>query len=233
MIRHTLALLPVVTVSGGRARLAPDGFGASTRTGTATEAIDSWVSKGAAWVHVDDQDAAASGTHRAHTIRAGAHLQYAAGIRDDAALAAALATGADRVVIEGDDLAWAEAAVGAHGDRLVVALDIRHPETGDHAIVLRSAGAERFLVTDDAATHHWKHGDRHLLEEFCARVHRPVMARGGIRHLSDLHALHEVVPHGVDGIVIDEALYDGSFSYTEAVSAGADRFDMFIWAPPE
>lgn len=233
MIRHTLALLPVVTVSGGRARLAPEGFGASTRTGTPAEAIDSWVAQGAAWVHVEDHDAASSGQHRAHAVRRGAHVQYAAGIRDDASLAAALATGADRVVVQGDDVDWAASAVGAHGERLVVALDIRHPAAGDSAITLRTAGCERFLVTDDAATHHWKSGERHLLEEFCARVHRPVMARGGIRHLSDLHALHEVVPHGVDGIVIDDALYDGSFSYTEAVSAGADRFDMFIWAPPE
>ena len=98
----------------------------------------------------------------------------------------------------------------------------------------RGAGAQRFVVTDDAPSNHWKHGDRHLLEEFCARVHRPVMARGGIHHVSDLHALHELVPHGLDGIIIDEQpFFDGSFTYTEAVAAGADRFDMFFWGPPQ
>jgi hypothetical protein len=41
------------------------------------------------------------------------------------------------------------------------------------------------------------------------------------------------VPHGLDGIIIDDALYDGSFAYSEAMAAGADRFDMFYWGPPE
>jgi hypothetical protein len=37
----------------------------------------------------------------------------------------------------------------------------------------------------------------------------------------------------LDGIILDEALYDGAFTYTEAVAAGADRFDMFYWGPPQ
>ena len=40
------------------------------------------------------------------------------------------------------------------------------------------------------------------------------------------------MPHGLDSIVIDEGLYDGEFTYSEALAAGADRFDMFVWAPP-
>ena len=41
------------------------------------------------------------------------------------------------------------------------------------------------------------------------------------------------MPHGIDGIVLSEALYAGAFTYSEAVAAGADRFDMFFWGPPE
>jgi phosphoribosylformimino-5-aminoimidazole carboxamide ribonucleotide (ProFAR) isomerase len=191
MAKYPLALLPVVTVSGGQARLAPDAYGVSTKTGTPAQAIASWANQGAAWIHVVDQDAVdGTGHHREHMVRSAAHLQYSGGVRDDASLTAALATGASRIVIEPDDLEWASAAVAAHGDRLAVAIDIRQPSAGDDALVLRSVGALRFVVTDNAHEHHWKHEDRHLLEEFCARVHRPVMARAGIRHLSDLHALH-------------------------------------------
>ena len=234
MAKFPLALLPVVTIAGGQARIAPDAYGVSTRTGTPAEAITSWVNQGAAWIHIVDQDAVeGTGHHREHIVRSAAHLQYSGGVRDEASLAAALATGASRVVIEADDLEWASAAVAAHGDRLAVGLDIRAPSVADDALVLRSVGCQRFVVTDHAHEHHWKHEDRHLLEEFCSRVHRPVMARGGILHLSDLHALHELVAHGVDGILIDDALYDGSFTYSEAMSAGADRFDMFFWGPPE
>ena len=45
--------------------------------------------------------------------------------------------------------------------------------------------------------------------------------------------LKAVVRPGLDGIILNEPLYDGSFMYAEAVAAGADRFDMFFWGPPQ
>ena len=168
-----------------------------------------------------------------HLVSSGAHLQYAGAVTNDDSLAAALATGASRVEINPIDIAWASEAVREHGDRLAVALDIRDADVFDIASHLERSGCRRFVVTDRAETHHWKHGDRHLLGEFCSSTNVPVMASGGIAHLGDLHALHELVPHGLDGIIVDDALYDGAFSYSEAVAAGADRFDMFYWGPPE
>jgi phosphoribosylformimino-5-aminoimidazole carboxamide ribonucleotide (ProFAR) isomerase len=84
-----------------------------------------------------------------------------------------------------------------------------------------------------AEHHHWKHEDRHLLREFCEQTSSAVMANGGIAHLDDLHELHELVPVGLDGIILDQPLYDGAFTFAEAVAAGADRFDMFFWGPPQ
>jgi hypothetical protein len=37
----------------------------------------------------------------------------------------------------------------------------------------------------------------------------------------------------LDGIILDDALYDGAFTCTEAVAAGAERFDMYLWGPPQ
>jgi phosphoribosylformimino-5-aminoimidazole carboxamide ribonucleotide (ProFAR) isomerase len=234
MDKYPLALLPVVTISGSQSRLPPHGYGVSAGTGTPAQAISGWVSQGAAWIHVVDQDAIDGGpANHHHIVSSGAHLQYSGAVHDDASLQAALATGASRVVIEVTDLEWALATVASRSDRLAVGLDIRQPDVLDVAGRLQHAGASRFVVVDRAEAHHWKHDDRHLLGEFCSRTNRPVMARGGIAHLGDLHALHEFVPHGLDGIIIDDALYDGAFSYSEAVAAGADRFDMFYWGPPE
>jgi len=234
MAKYPLALLPVVSISGGHARLAPHGFGASNESGAPAQAIASWVSQGAPWIHVVDQDAidGKPGAHP-HIVSSGAHLQYSGAVRDEASLTAALATGASRVVIEGDDLEWLNAALHEHGERLAVGLDIRRPDVFEISSQLERSGCRRFVVTDKAESHHWKHGDRHLLGEFCSGTNRPVMARGGIAHLGDLHALHELVPQGLDGIIIDDALYNGAFSYAEAVAAGADRFDMFYWGPPQ
>ena len=234
MLKYPLALLPVVTIAGGKARLAPPGYGASNTTGSPSQAIASWVSQGAAWIHVVDQDAMdGKGASHHHIVGGRAHLQYSGAVNDDPSLAAALATGASRVVIETSDLDWATRIVGAQGDRVAVGLDIRQPEVFEIATHLESAGCHRFVISDLAQAHHWKHGDRHLLGEFCAAMKRPVMARGGISHLNDLHTLHELVPNGLDGIIIDEALYEGAFTYSEAVAAGADRFDMFFWGPPQ
>ncbi len=232
MLKYPLALLPTVTVRDGRSALAPQGFGASESSGTPQQAVSSWVAQGAAWVHVVDADAIEGRTPLAH-LGGGAHLQYSGAVHDDASLAHALTLSASRVVIESDDLRWVLGAVSRHEDTVAVGLDIRQPEVFDTVSRLERGGCRRFVVTDRAEAHHWRHGDRHLLQELCAQTNVPVMARGGIAHLSDLHALHELVPQGLDGIIIDDALYDGAFSYTEAVAAGADRFDMFFWGPPQ
>lgn len=234
MAKYPLALLPVVTIAHGQARLAPRGVAASSESGTPAQAISSWVAQGAAWIHVLDQDAREGREpNHQHIVSSGAHLQYSGAVGDEAALALALGTGASRIVIDATDLDWAAAAVAQHGERLAVGLDIRQTDVVDIAAQLQRAGCSRFVVADKAESHHWKHGDRHLLSEFCSSTTRPVMAWGGVGHLGDLHALHELVPHGLDGIVIDDALYEGAFTYAEAVAAGADRFDMFYWGPPE
>jgi len=231
MDRHPLALMPVVTISGGQVPLAPDAYGVSRGQGSVPQAIGSWATQGASWVHVTDGDA---GAHpRPHLTRLGAHVQYSGGINDDASLAAALATGAPRVVVESDDLAWVASALASHGQRVVVGLDVRAPDVVDTALDLQRQGCERFLVTDRAESHHWRHGDRHLLQELVTRTNRPVVIRGGIQHISDLHELMELVPHGLDGILLDDALYGGAFTYAEAVAACEDRFDLFYWGPAE
>lgn len=234
MAKYPLALLPVVTITGGMARLAPPGYGASSASGTPAQSIASWVGQGAAWIQVVDQDVIdgrPASVH--HIVRSGAHLQYAGHVHDEATLAAALATDASRVVIDPADGTWAADAVRVHGDRLAVGLDIRAEDVHEVAMAMERAGCRRFVVSDNVAHHHWRHGDRHLLGEFCSAVNVPVMASGGIAHLNDLHDLHELVPHGLDGIIIGDALYDGAFTLSEAMAAGADRFDMFYWGPPE
>ena len=74
--------------------------------------------------------------------------------------------------------------------------------------------------------------DSSLLAEFCARVNRPVMARGGLAHLATCTLCSSSSPQGLDGIIIDDARYDAAFAYSEALAASADRFDLFFWGLP-
>lgn len=235
MARYPLTLLPAIAVSAGRAQMPPPaGMLTEPKYGTVAESVAAWVGQGAAWVHVVDADAA-SGTGANLTLIAeatGAHIQLAGGVRDDVSLRLALATHASRVAIDPDDLDWAARAVSHQGEKVAVALSVRHPDLQSIVTTLDRAGATRYVVHDDVTTGHWRHEGQHLLREFCERTTRPVMAYGGVARLEDLHELHELVPAGLDAIIIGDALYSGAFSYAEAVAAGADRFDMFVWGPP-
>jgi phosphoribosylformimino-5-aminoimidazole carboxamide ribotide isomerase/phosphoribosylanthranilate isomerase len=234
MSLYPLALLPQVTISQGKAQL-PLVPGTDPEYTSPDVVIAAWVEQGAAWVHVVDQDAAAGDTsnYAALAKATGAHIQLAANIDDQNGLDAALAAKPSRIVILPTDLTWTQNTLGKHADLLAVGLDIRAANVFDLRPTLDDAGAKRYVVHDVATHHHWRHEDRHLLQEFCEQTDSKVVANGGIAHLEDLHTLHELVPSGLDGIILNEPLYNGGFMYAEAVAASADRFDMFFWGPPD
>jgi phosphoribosylformimino-5-aminoimidazole carboxamide ribonucleotide (ProFAR) isomerase len=231
MTLYPLALLPQVTVSQGRAQL-PFVPGTDPEYGSAEQAIAAWAEQGAAWVHVVDNDPGAT-NYASIAAASGAHVQLASGIDTEAELHAALAAKPSRIVIEPTDLTWTQNALNEHGDLLAVALDIRQPDAIDVSVTLDQAGCTRYVVRDVVTHHRWRHEDRHLLKEFCDQTDSKVVADGGVSNLDDLHELHELVPDGLDGIILNKPLYDGAFMYAEAVAAGADRFDMFFWGPPQ
>ncbi len=99
----SLILLPAVDVADGQAvRLVQGEAGSETSYGDPLEAALQWQRDGAEWVHLVDLDAAfGSGSNRELLARVVGELDVAVemsgGIRDDASLTAALATGCARV----------------------------------------------------------------------------------------------------------------------------------------
>ncbi len=57
----------------------------------------------------------------------------------------------------------------------------------------------------------------------CAATDRPVVASGGITELSDLAALTELVPDGVEGAIVGTALYEGRFTLEDALALTGRR----------
>src|SRR3954463_16340528 len=100
-----LELLPAVDIADGQAvQLVQGVAGSEKRFGDPVEAALNWQSRGAEWLHLVDLDAAfGRGENRALLARiVGAldiRVEMSGGIRDDASLAAALATGCRRVNI--------------------------------------------------------------------------------------------------------------------------------------
>ncbi|MDQ3870581.1 MAG: HisA/HisF-related TIM barrel protein, partial [Chloroflexota bacterium] len=101
-----MELIPAIDLQAGRVvRLRQGDFGAATGYGDPFEVARGWVREGATRLHVVDLDGAREG----RPVQAGligrlvsearARWQVAGGLREDAAVAAALASGVERVVL--------------------------------------------------------------------------------------------------------------------------------------
>ncbi len=235
-----LELLPAVDVADGQAvRLVQGEAGSETSYGDPVEAALQWQRDGAEWVHLVDLDAAfGRGSNRELLARVvktlDVKVEMSGGIRDDASLEAALATGCARVnlgtaALESPE--WCAKAIAEHGDRIAVGLDVRGTtlaargwtqEGGDLWEVLARLDAEgcaRYVVTDVRRDGTLTGPNVELLQQVCAVTDRPVVASGGVSSLDDLRALAALVPAGVEGAIVGKALYAGAFTLPEALAA--------------
>ena len=235
-----LELLPAVDVADGKAvRLVQGEAGSETSYGDPVEAALLWQQGGAEWVHLVDLDAAfGRGSNRELLARVVGTLdvkvEMSGGIRDEASLEAALATGCARVnlgtaALESPE--WCAQAIARYGDRIAVGLDVRGTtlaargwtqEGGDLWEVLARLDAEgcaRYVVTDVRRDGTLTGPNVELLEQVCAATDRPVVASGGVSSLEDLRVLAALVPTGVEGVIVGKALYAGAFTLPEALAA--------------
>ncbi len=234
----TLELLPAVDVADGKAvRLVQGEAGSETSYGDPVEAALQWQADGAHWVHLVDLDAAFGRGSNRHLLaevvgRLDIRVEMSGGIRDDASLEAALATGCARVnlgtaALESPE--WVRSAIARHGDRIAVGLDVRGTtlsalgwtqEGGELFEVLERLdrdGCTRYVVTDVRRDGTLTGPNLDLLRQVTAATDRPVVASGGVSSLDDLRAIASVP--GVEGAIVGKALYAGAFTLPEALAA--------------
>ncbi len=235
-----LILLPAVDVYGGQAvRLVQGEAGTETSYGDPVTAARRWERAGARWIHLVDLDAAFGGGSNtgllAEVVRSvDVAVELSGGIRDDASLSAALATGAARVNVGTaalEDPGWVRAAIGRVGERLAVGLDVRGTtlagrgwtrESGELFEVLArldADGCARYVVTDVRRDGTLTGPNLELLRAVTAATDRPVVASGGVARLDDLRAIAAV--SGVEGAIVGKALYAGAFTLADALAAVA------------
>jgi phosphoribosyl isomerase A len=240
----TFTLLPAVDVADGRAvRLVQGEAGTETNYGEPLDAALQWQRDGAEWIHLVDLDAAfGRGSNRELIARVVGELdvkvELSGGIRDDASLEAALATGCARVNLGTaalEDPEWCAKALAAYGEKIAVGLDVRITEQG-HRVKGRGwtsdggdlwevldrldrDGCTRYVVTDVSKDGTLTGPNLELLSEVCARTDAPVIASGGVSTVDDLVALSTLSRDGVEGSIIGKALYAGAFTLPEALAA--------------
>ena len=233
-----LELLPAVDVKDGRAvRLVQGELSAETAYGNPLEVALDFQRAGAEWLHLVDLDAAFGiGENSALLAEVVASVdikvELSGGIRDDASLERALATGCTRInlgtaALENPE--WTAQMIALHGDRIAVGLDVRGytlaargwtQEGGDLFETierLELAGCARYVVTDVTKDGTLKGPNLELLRKVCEVTKRPVVASGGISSLADIAALSELSAIGVEGAIVGKALYAGAFTLQQAL----------------
>lgn len=235
---NALELLPAVDVRGGTAvRLVQGSLGDETQYGDPLEVAHEFESAGATWLHLVDLDAA-FGTGSNHELLArvikelNIRVELSGGIRDDASLKRALATGCERINLGTAALEnprWTAEVISEFGERIAVGLDVRGrtlaargwtKEGGDLFETLArldSAGCARYVLTDVNKDGTLQGPNLELLRSVCAATDRPVVASGGVSSLDDLRALRELVDIGVEGAIVGKALYAGNFTIAQAL----------------
>ncbi|QCB93871.1 bifunctional 1-(5-phosphoribosyl)-5-((5-phosphoribosylamino)methylideneamino)imidazole-4-carboxamide isomerase/phosphoribosylanthranilate isomerase PriA [Cellulomonas shaoxiangyii] len=236
-----LELLPAVDVADGQAvRLVQGEAGSETSYGDPLTAALDWYDGGAEWIHLVDLDAAFGRGSNAPLLAdvtrelagRGVKVELSGGIRDDASLERALATGATRVNLGTaalEDPEWTARVIASHREQVAVGLDVRGTtlaargwtqDGGDLWEVLArldEAGCARYVVTDVTKDGTLRGPNLELLREVCTRTSAPVVASGGVSSLADLEALRTLVPVGVEGAIVGKALYAGAFTLPQAL----------------
>jgi phosphoribosylformimino-5-aminoimidazole carboxamide ribotide isomerase len=235
-----LDILPAIDVLGGRAvRLAGGRRDAVTlEGGDPVDLARRFAADGAERLHLVDLDGAFSGVPSLDLVArvadaGGLPLQVGGGYRTLDLVAAALAAGADRVMVGTAALApgFLETAVERLGASLVVAIDVRDglvttegwtqvSQLTSRELALRCAdlGVARLLATSAARDGSLEGPDLVLMEEVAA-AGIPVLAAGGISSLDDLRAIRRA---GCEGAVVGSAFLAGRFTMAEALAVASE-----------
>lgn len=236
-------VIPAVDLMGGQCvRLHQGNAGRVTLRDPRPEAVaQGYAEAGARRLHIVDLDAALGRpvSSRLEVLRrvarsVGIPVQYGGGLRDTAALRAALDAGASWVICGTaayEMPGFLPDAMRACAGRLIVALDLRNgrPQVRgwqedaqvDRAGALElitAAGVHSVLVTDTSADGTLGGVDVRVLEPVLDQPFG-VISAGGVSTLQDIKTLAGLASRGLAGIVCGSALLTGRFTVGEAQEA--------------
>jgi phosphoribosylformimino-5-aminoimidazole carboxamide ribotide isomerase len=205
-----------------------------------------WQRQGARRLHLVDLDGARSGEPANDAVirRVVSSLtipvQLGGGVRSAERADDLLSFGLDRVILgtvalEQPELVRTLAA--RHPGRIVVGIDARDGRVAtrgwiEESPVLATELAASFagsgiaaIISTDIATDGTLAGPNlDALRQMALASPVPVIASGGVGSLTDLLSLLALAPHGVEGVIVGRALYDGSVDLGEALAAiGPER----------
>jgi phosphoribosylformimino-5-aminoimidazole carboxamide ribotide isomerase len=233
-------LLPAIDIRGGKAvRLRQGDFDQETvYNEDPLEAARAWADAGARFLHVIDLDGAREGKPQNldHLERITSELtvpvQYGGGLRDVAAVRAALSAGADRVILGTaaySNVEFLDACVASWPSRVLVAIDVRagrvsvagwtkatqmRPE--DVIERMQRRGVRQFVYTNVDRDGMLEGPDLDEVKRIAGIIRGRFLYSGGIGSLEDLRGLCSLRLLNLAGVVSGKALYEGRFTIGEA-----------------
>jgi phosphoribosylformimino-5-aminoimidazole carboxamide ribotide isomerase len=242
-----MILYPAIDIRDGRAvRLAQGDFAAETVYGEdPLSAARAWVEGGARWLHVVDLDGARSGApaNLEHLGRICGELdvpvQFGGGLRSPESVRAALAAGAERVILGTaaySDVDFLDDALHAHGDRVIVSVDVRggrvasagwteqtEMEAGAVIEHLQRRGVRRLVYSSIERDGMLTGPDLAEVARVSDAVRGQFIYSGGIGSLAHLRALAGLRKLNLGGVIVGKALYERRFGVAEARAALGDE----------
>ncbi|HWF54868.1 MAG TPA: 1-(5-phosphoribosyl)-5-[(5-phosphoribosylamino)methylideneamino]imidazole-4-carboxamide isomerase [Solirubrobacteraceae bacterium] len=234
-----MILLPAIDILDGKAvRLRQGDYDAKTvYDADPLEAARRWVDGGARALHIVDLDGARSGgpvnLRQVERITAALDVpvQLGGGLRSREAIDEAIGAGAARVVLGTaayTDLDFLDAALLAHGDRVVVSVDVRDGKlaaagwteqtemaVGPAIEQLGSRGVRRFVFSSIERDGTLTGPDLDATIDVADAVRGSFVYSGGIGSLDDLRALAALRQVNMTGVIVGKALYEGRFSIAD------------------
>jgi phosphoribosylformimino-5-aminoimidazole carboxamide ribotide isomerase len=241
-----MILYPAIDIRDGQAvRLAQGDFSAETvYDADPAAAARAWVEGGARWLHVVDLDGARDGAPanlaQLERIAAlGVPVQFGGGLRSLASVQAALAAGAERVILGTAayaDVDFLDDVLAAHGDRVVVSVDVRggrvasagwtqQTEMQAEAVIehLQRRGVKRLVYSSIERDGMLTGPDVEEVRRVAEIVRGSFVYSGGIGTLPDLAALAALRQVNLAGVIVGKALYERRFDVRAAQAALGGR----------
>jgi len=238
-----MILYPAIDMRGGKAvRLAQGDFAQETvYDAEPLSAARAWVEGGARWLHVVDLDGARDGApaNLEHLERIagelGVPVQFGGGLRSLESIEAALAAGAERVILGTaafTDIDFLDDVLGAFRERVIVSVDTRGGNVStsgwqqttqmpaENVIDrLQHRGVRSFVYTNVDRDGMLQGPDLDEVRRIAGVVRGRFLYSGGIGSIADLYGLAALRQVNLGGVIVGKALYEGRFTIDEAQRA--------------
>ncbi|RPF47074.1 1-(5-phosphoribosyl)-5-[(5-phosphoribosylamino)methylideneamino] imidazole-4-carboxamide isomerase [Thermodesulfitimonas autotrophica] len=242
-----MLVIPAIDLRGGRCVRLVEGRPdkETVYSGDPVTVARRWEAAGAKMLHVVDLDGAFAGrpAHlpliREIVAAVAIPVQVGGGIRDRAAVEAALACGVARVILGTaavTDTSLLRELVRDFGARVLASVDCRDGvvavrgweslsgvEAAAFGRQLKECGVERVVFTDIARDGTLMGPNIAAVGDFARVTGLKVIASGGVSRVEDIRALRELEEAGVEAVIIGKALYDGRLSLAEAIAAAEGK----------